>query len=111
MPKTLCGLLYSETITAGALPPCNVGGPPLMGQYERTSSIRPAGVMATACRQSGPAATREAPNGDRSRDQPATRESPAGPYGVAERSVLLMKLGNSSGGKGPQLKTNARSNN
>ena len=36
------------------------GGPPLMGQYERTSPIRPAGVMATACRQKEPAATREA---------------------------------------------------
>ena len=29
---------------------------------------------------------------------------------MAERSVVLMKLGNSGGGKGPQLKTNARSN-
>jgi hypothetical protein len=37
------------------------GGPPLMGQYERTRSIRPAGVMVTASRQSQPAATREAP--------------------------------------------------
>ena len=33
----------------------------LMGQYERTGSIRPAGVLATACRQKGPEATREAP--------------------------------------------------
>jgi hypothetical protein len=33
----------------------------LMGQYERTSSIRPAGVLATACKQQGPEATREAP--------------------------------------------------
>ena len=49
------------------------------------------------------------PSGDRRCDQPATRERQAGPYGVTERSVLLMKLGNSSGGKGPQLKTNARS--
>jgi hypothetical protein len=37
------------------------GGPPLMGQYERTKAIRPAGVMATASMQSWPAATREAP--------------------------------------------------
>jgi len=29
---------------------------------------------------------------------------------VAERLVVLMKPGNSGGGKGPQLKTNARSN-
>src|SRR5207244_1314464 len=32
-----------------------------MEKYERISSIKPAGVMATACRQKGPAATREAP--------------------------------------------------
>jgi hypothetical protein len=50
------------------------------------------------------------PNGDRSSDQPAPRERQAGPYGVAERSVVPMKLGNSGGGKGPQLKTDARSN-
>ncbi len=32
-----------------------------MEQYERTGSIGPAGVVATACRQRGPDATREAP--------------------------------------------------
>ena len=57
--------------------------------------------------------TREAatgsPSGDRSLDQLATRESQAGPYGVAERSVRPMKPGNAGGGKGPQLKGNARS--
>ena len=50
------------------------------------------------------------PNGDRRRDQPATRESQAGPFGVAERSVVPRRPGNSGGGKGPQLKTDARSN-
>jgi hypothetical protein len=38
-----------------------VGRPKLMKRYERTSSIRPAGVMATACRHRGPYATREVP--------------------------------------------------
>ena len=33
------------------------------------------------------------PSGDHSWDQLATRESQAGPYGVAERSVLPMKPG------------------
>jgi hypothetical protein len=42
-------------------------------------------------------------------NQLATRERQAGPCGVAERLVVPMKLGNSSGGKGPQLKGNARS--
>ena len=77
---------------------------------ERISSPDPAGVVATACRHRGPDATREAPSGDRSRDQLATRESQAGPNGVAEGSVLPMKPGNSGGGKGPQLKGNAISN-
>ena len=49
------------------------------------------------------------PSGDRTQDQLATRESQAGPYGVAERSVRPMKPGNAGGGKGPQLKGNARS--
>jgi hypothetical protein len=49
-------------------------------------------------------------SGDRDKDQLATRERQAGPCGVAERFVLPMKPGNSGRGKGPQLKTNARSN-
>src|SRR5215472_9462767 len=49
------------------------------------------------------------PNGDRSRDQLATRERQAGPYGVTERLAVLMKPSNVGGGKGPQLKGNARS--
>src|SRR5271166_5078042 len=49
------------------------------------------------------------PSGDRSRDQLATRESQAGPFGVAERLGVPRKPGNSGGGKGPQLKGNARS--
>jgi hypothetical protein len=50
------------------------------------------------------------PSGDRRMDQLATRERQAGPYGMAERLVVPMKPGNSGGGKGPQLKGNARSN-
>ena len=45
----------------------------------------------------------------RGRDQLATRERQARPCGVAERSVLLKKPGHAGGGKGPQLKGNARS--
>jgi hypothetical protein len=47
------------------------------------------------------------PSGDRGMDQLATRERQAGSYGVAERSAVPRKPGNSGGGKGPQLKTNA----
>src|SRR6266852_1937585 len=49
------------------------------------------------------------PSGDCSRDQLATRESQAGPSGVTERLAVLLKPGNAGGGKGPQLKGNARS--
>src|SRR5258708_20080792 len=38
-----------------------VGRPKRMELYELTSSIRPAGVLATACTQWGPCATREVP--------------------------------------------------
>jgi hypothetical protein len=31
-----------------------------------------------------------------------------GAFGVAERFVVPLKLGNAGGGKGPQFKTNAR---
>src|SRR5207244_2834444 len=86
-----------------------VGRPKRMELYERTSSIRPAGVLATACRQWGPCATREVPaviavwiNWQLARDQ-------ARPCGMAERLVVPMKPGNSGGGKGPPLKGNARS--
>ena len=50
------------------------------------------------------------PSGDRLGDQPAPRERLAGPLGVTERLVVLMKPGNAGGGKKPQLKTDARSN-
>jgi hypothetical protein len=43
------------------------------------------------------------------KDQLATRERWAGPCGVAERLAVPGKPGNSGRGKGPQLKTDARS--
>ena len=42
-------------------------------------------------------------------DELAPRERQAGPFGVAERLAVPVKLGNADGGKGPQLKGNARS--
>ena len=42
-------------------------------------------------------------------DQPDAREGQAGCAGVAERPVVPMKLGNAGGGKGPQFKTDAAS--
>src|SRR5258708_34707651 len=61
----------------GADPPRFRGRPKLMESYERTNSIRPAGVLATACRQREPYATRDVPavlavwiNGQLARDRP-----------------------------------------
>jgi hypothetical protein len=49
------------------------------------------------------------PSSDRSMDQLAARERKAGLTGMAERLVVPMKPGNSGGGKGLQLKADARS--
>ena len=80
-----------------------------MEEYERTASIGSAGVLVTTCVHRKAHGTREAPAVIRSRDQLATRESQAGPFGVAVRPVVPMKPGNAGGGKGPWLETNARS--
>src|ERR1022692_1946413 len=47
------------------------------------------------------------PSGDRRMDQLATRERKAGLTGMTEGLVVPTKPGNSGGGKGPPLKTNA----
>ena len=62
------------------------------GTVRANRFIGPAGVMATACRQRGADATREAP-AVIVVDQPATRESQAGPCGVAERPVGTAEAG------------------
>ena len=81
-----------------------------MEREERISSTGPAGIMAMACRQRRPDATRETPAVIvMNKDQRAARERWAGPCGVAARFVAPTKPGNSGGGKGPQLKKDARS--
>jgi hypothetical protein len=52
-------------------------------------------------------ATREAQSVVRD-DQPDAREGQAGRSGVAERLVVPLKPGNAGGGKGPQFKTDAK---
>src|ERR1700692_625834 len=99
----------AETTLPGADLTFSQGRPLTMEIDERISSIGPAGVMAMACRHRRPDATRETSSGDRTRDQLATRERWAGPREVAERFAVPMKPGNSGGGKKPQLKTDARS--
>jgi hypothetical protein len=41
--------------------------------------------------------------------QPDAREGQAGLYEVADRPVVVPKLGNASGAKGPEFKANVRS--
>jgi hypothetical protein len=72
-----------------------------MEEYERMASIGPAGVLVTTCMHRKALVTREAPAVICGWDQPATRESQAGPFGVAVRPVLPMKPGNAGKGKGP----------
>jgi hypothetical protein len=86
------------------------GGKPWFSGSWPGISLGPAGVMAMACRHRRPDATRETSSGDRTSDQLATGERWAGPREVAERLVVPTKPGNAGGGKGPQLKTDARSN-
>ena len=85
------------------------GRPKRMELYERISSIRPAGGIGDGMYAMGTMRNTGSPSGDCSMNQLATRERQAGPFGMAERLVVPMKPGNSGGGKGPQLKGNARS--
>jgi len=78
------------------------------GRERANEPISPAGVVATACRQ-GDQTQHGKPQRWSIEDQPAARERQAGPSGVAERPVLPMKPGNAGGGKGPQLKGDATS--
>src|SRR5665213_1758662 len=63
---------------------------------------RCAGVVATACTQ-GKRTQHGKPHGVVSNDQLEAHEGQAGRLGVAERFVVPLKPGNSSGGKGPQF--------
>jgi hypothetical protein len=84
------------------------------GKADAGGTVRANGFHQT-CRGSGDgmqakgnSSNTGSPSGGRRGGQLAPRERQAGPCGVAERSVVPMKPGNSGGGKGPQLKTDAR---
>ena len=86
-----------------------------LGEGRRGGRVR-ANSFRRTCRGSGDGMQAKgtkgntgSPSGDCNRNQLATRERQAGPYGVTERPVLPGKPGNTGGGKGPQLKTDARS--
>jgi hypothetical protein len=75
-----------------------------LGDRAKTTPIRRAGVVAAACTQ-GKRTQHGKPLGVAGDGQPDAREGQARRPGVAERSVLPMKLGNAGGGKGPEFKT------
>jgi hypothetical protein len=81
-----------------------------MEWYERISFHRTCRGIGDGMQAKGIRRNTGSPSGDRSVDQLAARERKAGPFGMAERLVVLVKPGNSGGGKEPQLKGNARSN-
>ena len=68
-----------------------------------TASNGSAGVVASACMEQEIVGTREAPAVRGRGSQPELREEQAGPSGVADRFVLLMKPGNAGGGKEPDF--------
>jgi hypothetical protein len=94
---------------AGADPARFEGKPKLMGSTSEQFHQTCRGI-GDSMHAIGTSSNTGSPSGDRAVcDQLATRESQAGPLGVTERLVVPMKPGNADGGKGPQLKGNARS--
>ncbi len=67
----------------------------------RQHPVFPAGVLAMACMYTEIECNTGSPNGEGRDSQLELREEQAGPYGVAERPGVAMKLGNAGGAKGP----------
>jgi hypothetical protein len=81
-----------------------------MGSYERISFHQSCRGIGDGMQAQGTNHNTGSSSGDRSVDQLATRERQAGLAGMAERLEVPMRPSNFGGGKGPQLKGNARSN-
>ena len=99
-----------EKTNAGADPPRFRGRPKLMESYERTKFHQSCRGISDGMQAKWTIRNTGSPSGDCGRNQLAARERKAGPYGMTERLAVLTKPGNSGGGKEPQLKGNARSN-
>ena len=80
-----------------------------MERYERISFHRTCRGMGDGRQAKGIKRNTGSPSGNCGMNQLAAREKKAGPTGMAERLVVLVKPGNSGGGKEPQLKADARS--
>ena len=84
--------------------PTEIRGRPMplgIEMTERQVPDGPTGVVTTACLKRKRWATRETPAVRNCESQPELREEQAGPFGVAERLVVVMKPGNAGGAKGP----------
>jgi hypothetical protein len=81
-----------------------------MEMYERTSFHRTCRGIGDGMQAKGTIRNTGSPSGDGRVNQLAARERKAGPFGMAEKLVVPMKPGNAGGGKGLQLKADARSN-
>ena len=81
----------------------------MMGWYERTRFHQSCRGIGDGMQAKGTIRNTGSPSGDGSSNQLAARERKAGPTGMAERLVVPLKPGNSGGGKGLQLKADARS--
>ena len=80
-----------------------------MESYERIKFHQTCRGIGDGMQAKGTIRNTGSPSGDRGVDQLATRERKAGLTGMAERLVVPTKPGNSGGGKGLQLKADARS--
>ena len=81
----------------------------MMEGYERTRFHQSCRGNGDGMQAQGTMHNTGSPSGGRGMDQLAARERKAGPCGMAERLVVPLKPGNAGGGKGPQLKADARS--
>jgi hypothetical protein len=80
-----------------------------MESYERTSFHRSCRGISDGMQAKGTIRNTGSPSGDCCTNRLAARERQAGPTGMAEGLAVLMKPSNVGGGKGPQLKADARS--
>ncbi len=83
--------------------PAEFRGRPLPLGRIATAPNGSVGVMASACMEEEIVGTREAPTVRGRVSQPELREEQAGPSGVADRLVVLMKPGHAGGGKEPDF--------
>jgi hypothetical protein len=92
-----------ENASCGSRPSARKGKANVVEAENNLGLVGSTGVMTMARDKGNSQATREIRRGGRLDDQPATRESQAGPGRKTERLVVPLKPGNAGGGKGPHF--------